>query len=481
MKNTAFIFAILLAIVTLPVTYAQQIPGLELSNYGGLYRATLNPSVLGGPKHKWQINIGTFGGSINYRYFRFVGENSLLYPLLIPHSTKELYGRSRTTGSLLHDDPLYTISEIRWPSASIAIGKYQSIALQFRTRGFVQGNNFPDPIQTLYFHRLDTGSTPPTDQAWGNFNLMQQSFSDVSFSYGAQLLDLDAHKFRIGATVKRVFGARLGYLSGSADRYAIRPVTGVDDTSELAITNLTYESGYTTPNKRMKLSNLFNSDQYGSGWGYDLGFSYELGAYWGKSKEVFDESPEYLLRLGASLRDIGSIRYRTSNSKVMNGRQDQYVMGQNELETISDKGPEGFMSLLPSQTDTTFHKDVRLPQAFHLEADIQLVKGFFLNLSKTARYNARSSEPLDIYQLNSFTITPRFENEDSDFAFPISFIEGNNRPSIGAVGHFGPIFLGFSNVNGLIKKGGARGSMVYIGVTAWKLNRDKNPNQKRKL
>lgn len=474
MKNSIFTFAIF-TLLGLQAASAQQIPGLELSNYGGLYRATYNPSVLGGPKHKWQINIGTLGGSINYRYFNFVGENSLLYPLLVPHSTKELYGRSRTTGSLLNDDPIYTVSEIRWPSASLAIGKYQSIALQFRTRGFVQGKNLPDPIQTLYFHRLDTGSTPPTDQPWGNFNLIQQSFSDVSFSYGAQILDLEAHKLRLGITGKRVFGARIGYLNGSADRYSIRPLTGVDETSELVIQNIAYESGYSAPNKKMRLGNLFNSDQYGSGWGYDVGFSYELGAYWGKTKEVYDESPEYLIRLAGSLTDVGSINYKTKQSRVIRGREAESIIGQSELENISDKGPEGFMTLFPSDSDSTFSKRVQMPQALHLEADIQLVKGFFLNLAQTKRYKRRSNEYLDLYQLDAFTITPRFEDEDSDFAFPISFIKGNNRPSIGAVGHFGPVFLGFSNVNGLLKKGGARGSMVYLGFTAWKLNR-KNSN-----
>lgn len=481
MKKTKY-YTALFILIFVQISNAQQIPGLENSNYGGIYRATYNPSVIGGPKHKWQINIGTIGGSINYRYFNFLGKNSLLYPLLAPHSTKELYGRSRTMGSLTYKDPLYLVSEIRWPSASIAIDKYQGLALQFRTRGYVKGNNIPEPIQNLYFRRLDTGNTPAVSaQSWGEFNLVQQSFSDVSVTYGVQVLDLESHKLRVGVTGKRVFGARIGYLKANADNYIIRPEAGNEESSELVLTNLTYESGYSQTVQKRKLGNLLDAEKYGSGWGYDLGVTYELGSYWKRGKDSYDESPEYLLRLGASLTDIGSIRYRTSNSRVMSGRQDQYVMGQNELETISDRGPEGFMSLLPAQTDTTFRKDIRLPQAFHLEADIQLVKGFFVNLSKTARYNARSSEPLDVYQLNSFTITPRFENEDSDFAFPVSFIEGNNRPSIGAVGHFGPIFLGFSNVNGLIKKGGARGSMVYIGVTAWKLNRDKNPNQKKKL
>jgi hypothetical protein len=472
LKNLSLVFALLF--LSFHVSKAQQIPGLEFSNYGGMYRATYNPSVIGGPKHKWQINIGTIGGSIKYRYFRFLGENSLLYPLLAAHSTKELYGRSRTMGSLTYKDPIYLVSEIRWPSAMIALGKYQGLALQFRTRGYVQGNNIPDPIQHIYFKRLDTGSTSAyEDEPWGDFNLVQQSFSDVSLTYGAQLLDLESHKLRVGATVKRVFGARVGYMIGSADRYSIRPLAGNDETSELVVNNLSYEAGYSAETRKASIGRLMNSDHYGAGWAYDLGVSYELGSYWGKSKEVFDESPEYLVRLGASLTDIGSIKYKTSNTKVVRGSQAETVIGQKELETISDNGPQGVMSLFPVDTTTFFRQDVRLPQAVHLEADIQLVKGFFLNLSQTKRFKSRSGQPLDIYQPNSFTITPRFEDEDSDFAFPISFIQGNNRPAIGAVGHFGPIFLGFSNVNGLLKSGRARGSMVYLGFTAWKLNRKK--------
>jgi hypothetical protein len=475
LKKSTLNIALFILLIA-PITYAQQqIPGLESSNYGGLYRATYNPSIIGGPRHKWQINIGTLGGSINYRYFRFVGENSLLYPLLAPRSTKELYGRSRTMGSLTYKDPVYLASEIRWPSAMVALGKYQGIALQFRTRGYAIARNIPEPIQNMYFYRLDTGGTPViNNQQWGDFSMVQQSYSDVSLTYGAQLLDLEAHKLRIGATFKRVFGARVGYLAGSAGSFSLGPVAANSESSQLTLSNLAYESGYSAPTRKNGLGNLFNSDKTGAGWAYDLGFSYELGSYWGKSKEVYDESPEYLIRIGASLTDIGSIKYQTSDSRKTRGRVGESIIGQKQMETISDQGPQGFMSLFPAETDTTLGATVQLAQAVHYEADIQLVKGFFLTLSKTTRFKDRSNQPLDVYMPNTFTITPRFEDEDSDFAFPITFIKGNNRPSIGAVGHFGPVFLGFSSVNGLMKKGGARGSMVYIGFSAWKLYRKKD-------
>lgn len=474
--KTSLLTTTLFILTTLQCVVAQQIPGLQFSNYGGLYRSTYNPSVLGGPRHKFQINVLTLGGSIKYRYFRFIGENSFLYPILAPHSTKELYGRSRTMGSLTYKDPIFLTGEIRWPSVSFALGKYHGVAVQLRTRGFVLGRNIPGDIDNLYMKRLDTGSTPPVaNEAWGDFSLVQQSFSDLSFSYGAQLLDIEGHKFRVGVTVKRVFGARVAYLRGNADRYSINPVSSTDqEISQLEIDNLTYESGYSTPNRKMGIGNLFDSGKYGSGWGYDLGFSYEIGSVWKDRKEAYNDSPDYLIRIAGSLTDVGSVKYKTSDSRVVRGTHSDVVIRQTELETISDRGPEGFMSLFPGDTSTAFAQKVKLPQALNLEADLQVFHGFFLNLSHTGRLKSASSQSLDMYVPNTFIVTPRFEDEDSGLSFPISFIKGNNRPSIGLAAHFGPVFLGFSNVNGLMKSGGARGSMMYIGFTAWKASRKKD-------
>jgi hypothetical protein len=467
LKNCIFL-PVLVLIAALGTATAQQIPGLHYSNYGGLYRATYNPSVIGGSHYKWQINIGSLGGSINNRYFRLLGKNSLLYPQLAAHSTKELYGRSRTMGSLIQQNPVYLASEIRWPSVMFSLGQNHGIAFQVRSRGFVVGKNIPSAIQNLYFKRLDTGSTPDVvNEPWGDFNLVQQSFSEAGISYGLALINAQSHKLKVGGTLKRIFGARTGYLDATADHFTIRGVGA--ETSEWIVNNFSYESGYSHQVEKMKVGNLFDSSKYGSGWGIDLGVSYELGSYWARGKEAFDQSPEYIVRLGASVTDVGSIRYQTKNSRVVRGSQAQTIIDQTWLETVSDRGPEGLMSLLPASIDTSFAKTVMLPKAIHLEADFQLVKGFFLNVSRTALLNTRVNENLDIMIPNSFTITPRFEDEDSDIAFPISFIEGNKKATIGVTGHLGPIFVGISDLRSLMKRSG--GSMVYIGISVWKLRR----------
>ncbi len=98
----------------------------------------------------------------------------------------------------------------------------------------------------MYFKRLDSPATPTGTGAWGDFDLGQQSFSEASVSYGLQLVNLPAHKLKIGATAKYLFGARASYLQASADRYEIRAKSGGEaDEKELVLTDFKYESGHT--------------------------------------------------------------------------------------------------------------------------------------------------------------------------------------------------------------------------------------------
>ena len=452
-------------------TLAQQIPGLAISNYGGLYRATQNPSVLAGSRYKWQINLITVGSTVNNRYFYYFGTNAFLYPQLVPHSTKELYGRSRTMGSISQGDPLFVASEIRLPSVMFSVGKSHGFALQLRSRGFVYGHNLPQEIRRMYFKRLDTPDTPTGSGTWGDFDLGQQSFSEASFSYGLQLVNWRSHKLKVGATAKYVFGARASYLKASANRYEIRPMPGGEaDEKELVLNNFTYESGYTYPNSAFEPGELTNTQKYGSGWAYDLGATYELGSYWHNLETDDDARPGYLLRFSASLTDLGAIRYQSPDSRLISGTQSLTIIDQKKLETIADRGAEGFAEVLPVQNETTLLREARLPAAMHWDVDVQLVKSFFLNVAKTKRYGVAPESPLDMTQPDALIITPRFENEDSDFSLPLTFIKGNQKVMVGALARFGPIHAGFSNIGGFLNRkdpDAQRATYLYVGFSAW--------------
>lgn len=450
---------------------AQHIQGLEISNNGGLYRTSYNPATLGGTRYQFQVNVLTMGGSINHRYFRFVGKNSFLTPILASGSEHEIYGRSRTMGSLTENDPIYLASDIRWPSVLFSAGERHGFALQFRSRGFIQGNNIPPAIQQLYVKRMDTELDVPALGTWGNFNLMQQSFSEISFSYGVSLIKSDFQHLKIGVTGKRITGARLSYIRADVENFKINTPSDPSLSKELVLENVDYESGFSSPIKKTGIWPVFNGNNFGNGWAYDLGISYEIGSVWTKNKEVYNNSPNYLLRISASVTDMGKISYKNTDRYAETGRANAVSVRQTDLEKIADQGAKGFMQVFEgARNEATNPYEPSLPAAFHMDADVQLARSFFINVSKTKRLKPQSEDFRNIVQSDYVMITPRFEDDDFDLAFPITFIKGNSKPNIGLTAHFGPLFVGFSNITGILGSE-KRGSMGYVGLSVFKFKK----------
>lgn len=73
----------------------------------------------------------------------------------------------------------------------------------------------------------------------------------------------------------------------------------------------------------------------------------------------------------------------------------------------------------------------------------------------------------DIRQPQVLTITPRFEDADTEFSMPVSWVEGNDAPSVGLALRVGPAFIGFSNFSGMLGIAPPRGTMAYLGINVF--------------
>lgn len=439
---------------------AQDLMGLSMSNYGGLYRATKNPSTLGGTPYKWQLNMGTINSTISARYFQFFGRNSILYPSLASHSTHQLYGRSRTMGSITDGKRIDLNSTLHLPSLLVSLGKKQGIAFQLRNRGFVQGNGIPEDIKMLYTKRLDTPKTSGGSGDWGPFHLKQQSFTELALSYGVLLMDTPMHKFRAGATFKYLTGGRASFIEGSVDRYHYEEYSAAGE-NQIVMENVAYQAGYTHPVSDDR--NYLNKDKFGQGIAFDAGVTYELGTHWYRDDEG-DSRLGYVLRLAASVTDLGNLSYKTTYSSQFGGSSDQFVMQQKEMETLANRGPDGIKSMIGGEENGSFTGTSNLPAMLHLEADLQLFKSFFLHAAYGKNLN--NTPNLHSVSLPGYvTLAPRWEYEESDYSFPVTFFEGKKKPTIGVTGRVGPVHLGFSNIAALLGLGETKATYGYLGVS----------------
>ncbi|GAB3933208.1 DUF5723 family protein [Larkinella terrae] len=441
--------------------WAQYQPGLVSSNYGGIHRMLQNPSSIAGSRYKFQVIAVTGTSSVNSLYTKYVSKG-FFQSIQLPYS-QGLSLPLRTLGSITDAPKTTSYSEILGPSVLLNIDGNQTIALHTRMRSFLYGSSLPENLTEAYRNRLFYKNLQPSSGAF-DLNLAHNSYGEVGLTYGLQVFDGQWHRLNIGATVRRIVGAQMT-LFNARGNYAIRQVNG-DTEKTLDITNLDYGLSQTTPRKDFSLGSVFSST-YGSGWGFDLGATYEIGRRttgrgYNSETPMKDPRPAYWLRLSAALMNGGSITYPAGKSVSGNG---PLTFQQEELEKFGDAPTDYLTTKADTKPQTYSPGKVALSRMLHLEADMRLAPSFYVNglLMKNLSSAALVQMP------NMLIITPRFEDEDVEFGLPISIIGPDSRVAVGMSTRLGPITLGFSDMGRIFsKKGDNRSSLAWIGFSVWK-------------
>ncbi|MGV3559809.1 DUF5723 family protein [Larkinella arboricola] len=443
---------------------AQYQPGLVSSNYGGIYRMLQNPSAVAGSRYKFQLVAVNGTSSVNSLYTKYISRG-LFQTIQLPYS-QSLSLPLRTLGSITDAPRTTSYSEILGPSLLFNVDGNQTLALHTRMRSFLYGSALPENLTEAYRNRLFYRKLQPSS---GDFDvdLGHNSYGEVGLTYGLQVFDGKWHRLKIGATVRRIVGAQLSYLNARGNYAIIQNNGEVDKT--LDITNLDYSLGQTTPRKDFSLGSVFSS-AYGSGWGYDFGATYEIGKRttgrgYNSETPMKDPRPAYWLRLSAALMNGGRINYPVGQTVAGSGRLT--FEGQEDLEKFGN-APTDFLTAESSGSPQAYEPGrVALPRMIHLEADMRLARGFYVNGLLMNNLTSGAS----VRMPNMLIFTPRFEDEDVEFGLPISII-GTNRVAVGMSSRLGPLTLGFSDMGRLFsKKGDNRSSIVWIGFSVWKLRK----------
>lgn len=453
------------ALISASSLHAQEFIGQHSSNYAGINRATFNPSAIAGTRYRYHINLVSFNTTVNNRYFKYFRSDALFHPFRNAYAESDMYGKSKLTGTLTQGDNVNVLAELRTPSGYVGVGKNNWLVVGFQTRlrGFVQGSGVPSAIFDAYKYRLDDGLTTASTGSFANFTMNQHSFFETGLTVAAMPLRLDGLiRVKVGATIKRLSGARNVFLTIKNANYQVKPLNADEYVMELG--NVSYEYGYTQPVQSFGLGSLFSSD-YGSGTAIDLGATVEIG----RIRQHAENQANYIARIGVALTDAGQISY-PSTGKQYSGTLSKLTINQNQLIDIGNNSVKGLETTLGTAKPATYASSTALPRTLNVDADVQLAKSFFVNATWIKPTNV-GSLPSHLAQPQVFSLTPRFEGEDVEFTLPVTWWEGNDKPTIGFSVRFGPAYIGFSNFGGLASKAvQPRGSLAYFGIQLWGLN-----------
>ncbi|HYG15755.1 MAG TPA: DUF5723 family protein, partial [Bacteroidia bacterium] len=410
MKKLTAVVLIQLAMLT---AYGQNWIGYANSNFAGTNGLYLNPSTIVDSRHGAYINFFGNGTNAYNNYISFSGDHSLFKYLTTKDTSLKITDANIRENLNGKDKVVNFSNELRGPSFLVSLHPRHAFALSVRNRTYVQAVDISQPIARMIRWGLDE-NTPAFEGAGQlaydelyrqtRFNININSFMEAGFTYAAVVYNRDQHFIKAGITYKYMAGLYTFYFKNDGG-------SGVSINGEDSLTfennNISYgyvnEALYTNNGGNSPdMSVLFGPNRIGKGYGLDLGVTYELRPSHSSYKFEMDgkqrtdkEENKYKLRFGATLMDVGRIRYSNTQYVQNNVLAKNKVVQWGSLDTTKqifdnmDSIPEGqsVFHRFDEAVSRVFGFDGRsneiiskLPTALNIQVDYKIRDNIYVNL-----------------------------------------------------------------------------------------------------
>ncbi|MBC5833616.1 OmpA family protein [Flavobacterium sp. F372] len=270
-----------------------------------------------------------------------------------------------------------------------------------------------------------------------NFSIAANAWAEFGVSYARILMDKGQHFLKGGLSAKYLYGGFTGYAKGN--NFNLKYDYFGNDATNTTTTSGNIETGNIT-----SLDDFDDpTENTGSGFGADLGFTFEYRPDHQKYKytnkeggtSYHKEQNKYKFKIGVSITDIGAINYKDAVVSVYNANT-SYT----DAEYDADPSFDNLYTKISESKSVRF----KLPTAIHLNADWRMNKRFYLNLNTD--FSAVSAEDKNSsYINNNVSLTPRYEVKWLGLYVPISYLEYSGLQA-GFGFRVGPLFVGSGSI-----------------------------------
>jgi hypothetical protein len=348
--------------------------------------------------------------------------------------------------------------EVRGPGAMVNFHGKHSLALTSRLRGMNQFNNFDRSLyQTITDPDFSAGGN--IDLTSKNFNYTAHIWSELGLSYGVVLLDAEDSRVKAGITLRYLGG--IGYVglkgvnldahfrAGNDSFYAEN--SDVEFASNILSTRNALVNGFSN---NSLLSQFFGA-KTGGGLGADAGLVYEL---------INNKKPgrDYLLRLSASVIDLGRIKYKQENNFNAEVTGNGYITGNGLVNNV--RSYEDFRTYVVGQgfRADTVRRDTKvyMPTRLVLGGDYNLRGNYYINATFVGNLAYRQNFGNSYY--NQLTVTPRYDTRLLSIGVPVTYSGLTNSLRAGLGIRFSGFFVGSDDMLALVVRK-QYGFNFYVG------------------
>jgi outer membrane protein OmpA-like peptidoglycan-associated protein len=449
---------------------AQNFLGLINSNYAGVNDLYFNPASIADSRHSFHINLISFGADVSNNYYRF-NKNLDLFAGSDANQNIELTktGRGKVANAGF---------DLRLPSFMVRLDENHSFALGLKVRTLLSGNNISSSLYDIAEKGLENTNLQnlPFQNATANLNI--HSFGEIFGTYSRVILKKDNHFLKTGITLKYLGGIgatnftlkKLDYeikeentapMGQPAFNEPVMNINRLEGTLAYSATDAVNEVDLGS-----QLSSMFSNGN--NGFGVDIGAIYEYRpdkeryTYKMDGEEREDNRMnKYKYRIGFAITDIGSIRYKTTQTE----RYDFDVTNKKITGTQFSNANSGddfasYLNLLGGQSSNSFR--MSLPTTMNLSFDYNVYQKFYLN--GTIIQNLLPTNSIGTRYHSLLAVTPRIELGAVEFSAPIALKNNYTQIALGTMLRLGPIFVGTDNLAGFVNLYKPDGANVYFGL-----------------
>ncbi len=207
--------------------------------------------------------------------------------------------------------------------------------------------------------------------------------------------------------------------------------------------------------------------------GFDFGVVYEWRPDYKKYNYVTRDGSErslrtenkYKLKVGLSLTDLGSVKYKKGNNSadfLINGMLDisQWRGNFKDLETFNNELINIDKDNVVKKLDDgeTYYR-MSLPTTLNLQVDYNIWKNFYVNLSGSWALRQAYTKYSKVHGYNAISITPRYERRWFGVAIPLQYNQFAGF-SAGLGLRLGPVWIGSNNLVSTLASGKTKNANV---------------------
>ncbi|NMM50463.1 DUF5723 family protein [Marinigracilibium pacificum] len=430
------------------IGFSQDFSGSQSSNFYGYERINIQPAATFSSTKRFNFSVY---GNLNF-------ENNM-YSVNFWDLLKGSANESNIVKNVDGNEKNLFGSTSAGLGLSMNVNKSNAIGFSIGNRTLVNGDNFDNKIVTLIYESAIKGN----DIMLENFNQFDiedmrfnsQSWLELKASYARVIMD-DLHFLKVGTSIKALNPLYAASVNINEFKY-----TGQGD-SLLYIESIDATWSYNSALEDVEFSSDYIKNQMFNNWtaGVDIGAVYEYRPESILEENNRDNEPNYLLKAGFSIIDIGGIKYeRASNSGSIKGSNQTINMNDYENLDSLNNNLEDFFSY---NKGGSFK--MSLPTSIVLELDYRIQRRLYLNVTSLLALKQGSSDVDKTHNLNKLIITPRYEGRYAGAMIPISFnsVTGTN---IGMIVRGGPLWFGSTNIlSSMASSSNVSGGNIQFGL-----------------